>query len=148
MKKILTTFLFLLLLGTGIASAQRDLKSYPVFQGKVVPEKQMVATEVRGGSMALYKLDYYRGVSFQVSGPLASQVAALVGQDAENALSHETEKTGDLLTYALIQPKSKGKAHRYLCYQAQPAGSDWKVTLLYLEGPATLEDLRNMFEKQ
>ena len=60
----------------------------------------------------------------------------------------ETEKTGDLLTYALVQPKAKGKTNRYLCYQARPVGNEWKVTLLYLEGPATLEDLKNMFEKQ
>ena len=148
MKKILITLLFLMLLSSVHASAQRDLKSFPVFEGKIVPEKQMIATEVRGGGMATYKLDYYRGVSFRVGTPLATQVAALVSQDADGALVCETEKTGELLTYALIQPKSKGKTNRYLCYQARPEGDGWKVTLLYLEGPATLEDLRNMFEKQ
>ena len=28
--------------------------------------------------------------------------------------------------------------NRYLCYQARKVGDEWKVTLLYLEGAATL----------
>lgn len=137
-----------LLLLTVSASAQRDLKSYPVFHGIVVPGKLMVVTEVRGSSMAVYKLDYYRGASFQVGEALTRQVAALVEADADEAAIKETEKVGDLLTYALVQPASSGKMNRYLCYQARKVGDEWKVTLLYLEGAATLEDLRNMFDKQ
>ena len=130
------------------ASAQRDLSCYPVFQGKIVPGKQMVVTEVRGSSMAAYKLDYYRGVSFQIDDALTLKVAALVEADADVAAVKETEKVGDLLTYALIQPPSTGKKNRYLCYQARRVGDKWKVTLLYLEGKATLDDLRSMFDKQ
>lgn len=147
MKKIIISLLFLLLLSFS-ALAQRDLRCYPVFQGKVVPGKQMVVTEVRGSSMATYKLDYYRGVSFQVETDLAGKVAALVWEDAADAAVKETEKVGDMLTYALVQPASTGKINSYLCYQARPIGDKWKVTLLYLEGEATLEDLRSMFDKQ
>ena len=147
MKKIIVTLLTLLLL-TVSAFAQRDLKSCPVLYGKVVPGKLMVVTEVRGSSMAAYKLDYYRGVSFQVGEALTRQVAALVEADADEAAIKETEKIGDLLTYALVQPASSGKMNRYLCYQARKVGDDWKVTLLYLEGTATLDDLRKMFDKQ
>ena len=147
MKKIVVTLMALLLLAIS-ASAQRDLNCYPVFQGKVVTGKQMVVTEVRGSSMAAYNLDYYRGVSFQVDEALTKQVADLVEVDANEAAVKETEKIGDLLTYALVQPTSSGKMNRYLCYQARKVGNEWKVTLLYLEGAATLDDLRNMFDKQ
>jgi len=108
----------------------------------------MVVTEVRGSSMAAYKLDYYRGVSFHVERALAGRVAALVEKDADAAPVKETEKVGDLLTYALVQPAPSGKTNLFLCYQAREADGEWKLTLLYLEGPATLEDLRKMFEKQ
>ena len=84
MKKIIVTLMTLLLL-TVSASAQRGLSCYLVFQGKVVPGKQMVVTEVRGSSMAAYKLDFYRGVSFQVDEALTRQVAVLVEADAEKA---------------------------------------------------------------
>lgn len=147
MKKIVISLMALLLL-TVSASAQRDLSCYPVFQGKIVPGKQMVVTEVRGSSMAAYKLDYYRGVSFQADEALAKQVAALVESDAAATESAQTEKVSGFLTYALVQPVSRRKSNRFLCYQARPIGEQWKVTLLYLEGPATLEDLRKMFEKQ
>lgn len=147
MKKILTCIMALLLFASA-AFAQRDLNCYPVFQGKVVPEKQMVVTEVRGSSVAAYKLDYYKGISFQVGEDLAARVASLIEEDAAAADVRETEKTGTLLTYALIQPKTKGRIHRYLCYQARPVDGQWKVTILYLEGTATLADLRGMFENQ
>jgi hypothetical protein len=146
MKKIF--FVFIMLLSSGALFAQRGLKCYPIFQGDVVPAKQMVLTEVRGGGMATYKLDYYRGITFTVDSELAEKVSALVEQDSSVAESCETEKTGGMLTYALIQPKVSGKIKHYLCYQARPADNQWKVTILYLEGPATLEDLQSMFAKQ
>lgn len=147
MRKIFITLLALLMFAA-TASAQRGLKCYPVFAGKVVPRKQMVVTEVYGSSMAAYKLDYYRGISSQVDEALAQRVAALVEQDANEADVKETEKVGELLTYALVQPKSSGKMNRYLCYQARMIGEEWKITLLYLEGEATLDDLKKMFDKQ
>ena len=128
-----------LLLIAGTSWAQRGLNCYPVFRGKVVPAKRMVAT---------YKLDYYHSVQFQVDEATAMKVAELILADADAAESAETEKTGELLTYALIQPTPFARVRRYLCYQARPAGPAWIITILYLEGSATLEDLRSMFEKQ
>lgn len=147
MKRVLLCIMALLLVA-GTAWAQRGLNCYPVFRGKVVPAKRMVVTEVRGESMATYKLDYYHSVQFQVDEATAMKVAELILADADAAESAETEKTGELLTYALIQPTPFARVRRYLCYQARPAGPAWIITILYLEGSATLEDLRSMFEKQ
>ena len=148
MKKIII-FLMFLLLSTGAAFAQKGLNSLPVFQGKVIPERQMVMTEVRGDGMATYKLSYYRSVRFQVDTLTARKVAALVDDDALKADSAETEKTGELLTYGLVQLKPLGITRRYLCYQARPTTfHGWMITIIYLEGSATLQDLRSMFEKQ
>ena len=148
MKKILICLMALFLF-TGAAFAQRGLNCYPVFQGRVIPKKQMVVTEVRGDGMATYKLSYYRSVRFQVDTLMARKVADLVEADALSADSAETEKTGGLLTYALVQLQPWGITRRYLCYQARPTEyNGWMITILYLEGSATLEDLRSMFEKQ
>ncbi|MBR5041598.1 MAG: hypothetical protein IKX67_00010 [Bacteroidales bacterium] len=148
MKKTIICLMSLLLF-TGAAFAQKGLDCYPVFQGKVIPERQMVVTEVRGDGMATYKISYYRSVRFQVDTLSARKVAALVEADALAADSAETEKTGALLTYGLIQLKPLGITRRYLCYQARPTDyHGWMVTMIYLEGTATLKDLRSMFEKQ
>ena len=146
MKKILLCFT--MLLAAGMAFGQQGLNCHPVFKGKVVPIERMVITEVRGGGMATYKLDYYKGLSFQVDPETAAKVADLVAADAKSAVACETEINGDFLTYALIQPKSNGKINRFLCYQARPTGESWVITLIYLEGIATREDLHSMFEKQ
>lgn len=147
MKRFLICIMALLLF-SGAAFAQRGLNCYPVFRGKIVPAKQMIVTEARGGSMATYKLDYYHSVQFQAGEATAMKVAELILADAAKAQSAETEMTGELLTYALIQPTPYARVRRYLCYQARPAGPVWIITILYLEGSATLDDLRSMFEKQ
>ena len=147
MKKTILCLAMLLLMA-GTSFAQWGLNCNPVFKGKVVPPHRMVTTEVRGGGMGTYKLDYYKGVTFQVDTATALKVAALVAADADAAKSCQTEMTGELMTYALVELKADGKIKRYLCYQARPAGYSWIVTLLYLEGVATLEDLHTMFEKQ
>jgi hypothetical protein len=147
MKKTVLCFAMMLLL-TGTAFGQRGLNCRSVFRGKVVPVERMITTEVRGAGMATYQLDYYRGVTFQVDTATALKVAALVTADADAAESCQTEKVGDLLTYALIVLRPGKSFNRYLCYQARPLGSTWVITLLYMEGIATLEDLHSMFEKQ
>lgn len=148
MKKIIICLMSLLLF-SGASFAQKGLNCYPVFRGKVIPERQMVMTEVRGDGMATYKLDYYRSVRFHVDSLTARQVAAMVEADAVAADSAETEKTGELLTYGLIQLKPFGIMRRYLCYQARETEfKGWMITIIYLEGSATLQDLRSMFEKQ
>lgn len=147
MKKLLICIMSILLF-TGAAMAQRGLNCFPVFRGKIVPSNRMIVTEARGGSMATYKLDYYHSVQFQVDEGVAKKVAELIMADAADAQSSETEMTDGLLTYALIQPNSFARVHRYLCYQARPVGPAWVITILYLEGSATLDDLYSMFEKQ
>ena len=148
MKKIIICLMSLLLF-TGAAFAQKGLNCYPVFRGKVIPERQMVMTEVRGDGLATYKLNYYRSVRFHVDTLTARKVAALVEADALTADSAETEKTGDLLTYGLIQLKPFGVMRRYLCYQARKTEFQGRmITIIYLEGSATLQDLRSMFEKR
>ena len=138
-----------LLLFSGVAFAQKGLNCYPVFRGKVIPERQMVMTEVRGDGLATYKLNYYRSVRFHVDTLTARKVAALVEADALTADSAETEKSGELLTYGLIQLKPFGIMRRYLCYQARETEfKGWMITIIYLEGSATLQDLRSMFENQ
>ena len=147
MKRLLICIMALLLF-SGAAFAQRGLNCYPVFRGKIVPAKRMIVTEARGESMATYKLDYYHSVQFQVDEETAKKVAELIQADAADAQSAQTEMTGELLTYALIQPTPFARVRRYLCYQARPVGASWIITILYLEGSATLDDLRSMFEKQ
>lgn len=147
MKKFILIIL-VLILTTGKALAQKGLNCNPVFQGKIVPSQLMIKTEVGGGRMSTYKLDYYHSVQFQAERATAMKVAGLVFSDSIDAERAETDKDEGLLTYALIELKPYRKIHRYLCYQARPVGMAWVITIIYLEGVATLEDLRSMFDQQ
>lgn len=147
MRKLLS-IIIMILASASSAMAQTGLYSNAVFKGKIVPKRQMVVTEVRGAGMSTYRLDYYHGVQFHTDMASVNKVAALVSADILAADSAETEKVDGILTYALVRLKPYRKVRRYLCYQARLAGSSWIITVLYLEGDATPEDLRNMFETQ
>ena len=61
----------------------------------------------------------------------------------------QTDYVGEHLSYALVSlPQSGVGANRYLCYQAKEIKGLWDVTVVYLRGSATLEDLNNMFNKK
>ena len=130
------------------AFAQRGLNCNPVFRGKVVPFNRMVETEVRGESMSTYKLSYFHSVKIQIDDVTAAKVAEMVEMDVAKAESAETERIGGRLTYALIRLQPFKKVNRYLCYQLKEKGGARIITIIYLEGSASLDDLHNMFEKQ
>ena len=113
MKKIIICLMSLLLF-TGAAFAQKGLNCCPVFRGKVIPERQMVLTEVRGDGMATYKLSYYRSVRFQADTLTARKVAALVEADALPSDSAETEKRGEVWSSRLDRPQPRGWQRRVL----------------------------------
>lgn len=147
MKHRFTAILILMTLSVA-AFAQKDMHSSGIFHADVVPRDRMVRTEVRGGEIRKFKLDRYLGVSFDADSVLLESVAGLVEADASSALSSETEHVGEVLTYALLQMPSKNSSNRYLCYQARQSEDVWKVVLLYLEGPASQDELKSMFEQQ
>lgn len=140
--------LVLILSMSGIAGAQRGLACHPVFRGKIVPSGHMIETKVGSGSMSTYKLEYYHSVQFQADQETAAKVSGLVSADAAASESAEIDSQGGVLTYALIQLAPFKRVRRYLCYQARPLGPFWKVTIVYLEGSATIDDLRTMFDKK
>lgn len=139
---------FILVLMPFAAYAQKDLNCWGIFHGDVVPREQMVRTEVRGGEIRKYMLDHYLGLSFRADDGMLAEVSELLEADSSAALSSEIEHVGPVLTYALLQMQEKNGRNRFVCYQASRDGDHWRVILLYLEGPASLEDLKSMFEKQ
>jgi len=71
MKRFL--IMMTVLLAVTLAEAQTGLKINDLFEGRIIPQEQMIETRVRGKSLAKYQLSFYRSVRFIVGESEAGQ---------------------------------------------------------------------------
>lgn len=143
MKRMLALFFFALAT-LATAQAQKGLHTNALFEGQIVPRERMVETFVKGRKLAPYRLSTFRSLRLPVSDAELLRIERLVRTDAATARDKETELHGGRLIYALLRLVPQGETQRYLCFQRTSQGA---VTVVYLEGTATLQELKNMFKK-
>jgi len=147
MKRLLA-IIAILLAGVS-AKAQEGLFVEDLFNGDIISYKMMKRAFIHGSQLKPYKLDTYKSLSFTVDESMLHTVEVLVLRDAYDAVDKQMDYVGEHLSYALVSlPQSGVGANRYLCYQAKEIKGLWDVTVVYLRGSATLEDLNNMFNKK
>ncbi len=132
------------------AAAQKDMAVEQVFAGKVIPKKRMEETLIKGESIHKFKLSLFRSLKMEVSTAERDQIESLVLQDAkgmEDSPEAEYEMRDGHLYYCIVSLPAQQK--RYLCYQCYESRPDtYQLTLVYIEGWATLKDLHKTFKRE
>ena len=147
MKRLLL-ILTALMLSLWTASAQGRLQVGAVFDGKVVPAKQMKETFIQGGQLQPYNLKQYRSVSLTGDDAILAEVSRRVLADAETATDQEVHYQGGNLIYAILTFQGDTGDNRYVCYQCVTKAGRYSITLVYMTGPATLDDLKKLFKSK
>ncbi|MDE7166687.1 MAG: hypothetical protein K2O17_06630 [Bacteroidaceae bacterium] len=151
MKHLLIT---LMLLGIALPiSAQRGLHINEVFEGNVIQKAGMHKTLIKGESLEPYKLTVLHTAKFTAGSLLRDKVEALFSKDMGEHPSDkdniELEYRDGHLYYAVVQiDDTRGGLHRYICYQCRSNAATNNITLAYMEGKATLADLRKTFKRK
>ena len=137
------------------AFAQKGLCINDVFEGKVVPKNQMQESLIKGDNLSSYKLKVLHTAKFATHNNHREQVEKLFSEDMKNRLSDddenvEMESRNGHLYYAIVQLTDNEKgAHRFICYQCRDVKSGrYDITLVYMEGSASLADLRRTFKRK
>lgn len=135
--------------------AQSGFQVNPVFDGKLVPKSRIEETYIEGSQLSPYKLRVFRSVKFTVTESEFSEIQARLLEDARGAADRQTDYAGGKLCYAVLRFPVKVRSTRndtslvdgskYLCLQAARKGDGYQVTLVYMSGDATLEDLKAIF---
>ena len=132
------------------AAAQKDMAVSPVFAGKIIPKKRMEETLVKGESIHKFKLSLFRSLKMEVSTVERDTIESLVLLDApgmEDSSETEYEMKDGHLSYCIVSLPAQQK--RYLCYQCYESRPDtYQLTLVYIEGWATLKDLHKTFKRE
>ncbi|MCR4921123.1 MAG: DUF6108 family protein [Bacteroidaceae bacterium] len=149
MKRIIILTL-LLSMALAQAVAQKDMAVTPVFAGKIVPKKRMEETLVKGESIHKFKLSLFRSLKMEVSTAERDSIESLVLHDVEgleDSPEAEYEMKDGHLSYCISSLPAQQKCYLcYQCYESRPG--NYQLTLVYIEGWATLKDLHHTFKRK
>lgn len=138
MKRII---LFLLVLPGSLlgAWAQKGLAIQAVFDEMAV--KKNVTEVVMGpGRLKNYKLSFFHSLEIKEASETERQrIETLMGKDVARAVLHE--ETPEHKLYELPQRKA---THYYIFYRR----TGQTITLIYIEGKASLNQIKNYFQKK
>ena len=144
MKRIL--ILTALLLAAWTATAQDGLQVGPIFEGKIVPPKAMKETFIKSAQLDPFNLERYHSVSFTGDERVLDEVSRRVLADAETATDQEIHMNEGKLVYAILTFEKANRDNRFVCYQCVSKEGSYSITLVYMHGPATLDDLKRLFK--
>ena len=150
-----TFFILSMLIGICLStSAQRGLQINEVFEGKVIAKQYMQESLIKGDNVAPYKLRLLHTVKFLANNSQRAKADALFNIDMKERISDddsnmEVETRDGFLYYAIVQLTDNDKgSHRYICYQCRPKSTKFDITMVYMEGEASLADLRKTFKRK
>ena len=145
-KLLLITALFLGVLLS--AKAQKGLQIDTLFSGKLVDMSMVTESIVSGKKLIPYKLDYFRSVRFMADEKQISKVAQWIKNDAQMSEEQDMESENGRLVYALLKLPRRMEKNRYVGYQVKRINGKDYVTVVYLEGAATVKDLKVIFKQR
>lgn len=139
---ILTSIIFTL-----CAHAQKDLEIAPLFKGADKWKLKFVATHITGKSLEPYNLTLFRNITTGDS-RLYNEIERTVMSDSKKAIDKECGYIDGRLYYGFFMFEPVDGKYRYLFYRNSSLRSNEpnEVTLVYMEGYATIKELKNMFK--
>lgn len=128
--------------------AQEGLSISRLFDGRYKKETNAVEVLVKGKKLEPYKLTLFRSLTVKDAPEEFEQIEKLVTADAQQALDKETGMIGGKLYYGFYHLPPKNDQYRYLFFRNSSLRKVEanEVTVVYMEGHTTLEELKNMFK--
>lgn len=130
--------------------AQKGMHVEALFDSRFKQDKRAVEVLIKGKELKKYHLTLFRSLTVTDAPTLSKEIEALVSQDAETAVDKEVGKVGTRLYYGFFCFPPKNESYRYLFYRntsvVPNSNKKSEVTVVYMEGQVTLEELKQMFK--
>lgn len=129
--------------------AQEGLRINDLFDGSYKRNNNAIEVVIKGDQLKRYSLKVFRSLTIKNSPKDFERMERLVVADEKNAVSKETGRIGENLYYGFYCfPAHKGNL-RYVFYRNSSLREveSNEVTLVYIEGNVTMEELKKMFKK-
>ena len=144
MKRLLFIFTMSLMATAGLAQKNMNISS--LFEGKERAKYGFSAVIIEGKSLKKYNLTQFKSVT-TTKAQLFDELEGMVENDSKNAIDKECGYINGKLYYGFYQFKPRDGKYRYIFYRNSSLRDDEpdEVTIVYMEGYPTLEDLKRMF---
>ncbi len=131
-------------------AAQKGLRIADFFDGRFRQHKDATEVLLEGRRLSQYDLTLFRSLTLPGAAPEAVAIEQAVRADVAHAVDKEAGMKGGRLYYGFyrLKPLKKG-SNRYIFYRndALVSGGKPTLTLIYMEGAASLDQLRRTFSK-
>ncbi|MBD5228766.1 MAG: hypothetical protein HDS69_01800 [Bacteroidales bacterium] len=144
--KQLITLLMLWAIGASTALAQDRLNIGELFDGRYHDDPRASETLIEGEKLSNYQLTLYRSLTLTDMPAEAAEIVPLVTRDAAKAVDREVSYRDGGLYYGFYQLKSRGGKNCYLFYLDQNRNGGNKIILIYLEGRASRDKIKQMLK--
>lgn len=132
------------------ATAQEGLQINSFFDKHYKEWKKATEVLVKGKQLKPYDLTLFRSITLKDLPEEALKIEACVMKDVEKAVDKEEGRIGERLYYGFYcLPPRYEMTYRYLFYRNTSVKKDARqdeVTLVYMEGYATLDELKRIFK--
>ena len=148
MKKVFT-IIILMLAFVVEAQSQTSLQIAELFNGSYKRQDNAIEVVVKGNQLERYKLEVFRSLTIKNDPKDFERIEKLVEQDEKHAISKETGHIGERLYYAFYCFSPQKGRFRYIFYRNSSLRKTEsnELTLIYMEGNVTMDELQVMFKK-
>lgn len=131
------------------AAAQDGLQIAALFGGKYKGRTDATEVHYEGKQLRSYKLTLFRSITITPGAQEAAAIEKMVRADCAKAAEKEVGLHGGRLYYGFYRLPATATANRYIFYRnnALRNHSNGKLTVIYMEGTASIEDLKRNFAK-
>ncbi len=146
MRRVVLIFMSVLVMTVGLMAQspfRSGLNISAVFDGRYHDNPKVTETIIKGDALQKYKLTIYRGLTFDGMAEAAETLEPLLAKDGTSALEREVSYKGGHLYYAFYQMPSMVD-NIYLFYLNRHLAGGDKITLIYMRGDATIDDIKKM----
>ena len=129
--------------------AQAGLHIANLFGERFRYRKDATEVVIGGDRLKPYKLNLFRSLTIKPSAAEVNEFEASVKADVVGALDREAGLRQGRLYYGFYRLRSAGTTNRFIFYRNNTlrAGASPTLTLIYMEGNATLAELKQRFAK-
>lgn len=127
--------------------AQKNLNILSVFGEKYRNSDNAVETIISGDALNGTDLHFYRSLVLTDMPDAAAEIEEAIGHDSAKAVSREIKYIDGRLYYAQLMLPPMGNSNRYVFYINRHLKGGDKIMLVYMSGPATLEQINKLIKK-
>lgn len=144
MKRLL--FILTVCLMATIANAQKNMGIAQLFEGMERAKYGFSAVVIEGKSLKKYNLTLFKSVTTTKT-EMFDELEGMVESESKEAIDKECGYINGKLYYGFYQFKPANGKYRYIFYRNSSLRDDEpdEVTIVYMEGYPTLEELKKMF---